>query len=139
MTIAMINDKETSNYLRQFEQFIETAISSKYKNRWKELFQKGSKGWAKIDVSQAWDPHFSCVATKAWERPVDEIVSFLQEHKITSYVFYGMGNNKYLIEEEQIDRIPDCLRNNIEGIYLLNNGWALINNHDGEILVLYSK
>ena len=123
------------DHLERFDQFIKRVITPKYSDRWKSLFQKGIKGWAKINIWQAWNPDFSNVEKKTWNSNIKELVLFLKTNGIEFYVFYGIGDNNPVVIEDNIDGISNTLRENIEGIYLFNNEWALANNHNGEILI----
>ncbi len=123
------------DYLVRFERFIERVISSKYSDRWKSLFRKGAKGWAKIDIWQAWNSDFSNIEKEDWNDNIKELVLFLKKNRIEFYMFYGIGDNKPIVIEDNIDGISKSLSENIEGIYLFDNEWALINNHNGEMLI----
>ena len=136
---VLIRIEDKMNYLEEFEQFIKRVISSKYSDRWRFLFRKGTKGWAKIDIYQAWVADFSNVEKRGWDSNIKELALFLKTNGVKSYIFYGMGHNEKILEENEIDAISTSLCENIEGVYLFDNGLSLINNHNGEILIFGDK
>lgn len=132
-----LNDKVE----KKFQTFLEKSVSRNYLNRWRNLFVRGVKGWAKIDIWDAWNKDFTSKEVINWKRDVSQLPSFLKGKNVSSFIFLGMGHNPPLITDTlPVETISHVLKNNVEGIALTNDeNITLIMNHDGEIMIINSK
>lgn len=119
-----------------FQSFLKKNVNEKYSSRWENLFNKGVKGWQKMDIWDAWKDNFFKVNIIKWEKDFKRLLLFLKGKNVDEFIFLGLGHNKpKIIEQAKFKEIEKIFKENIEGIIFANNT-TVIMNHDGEFIVI---